>query len=384
MSVALILTVAATLLFLFRVPLALLALRHRWFEQQAERVVLNAGTVSVPYLLDGLDDSDRDFAGLCAGYLFQLRDVLSTEERIDMLEEVVCKTIRVSLEFRPVYLRGSSAFGFIRWKSEIDTDESYMITMRIVLVDEQGKHEFLARRITIARGSTSSTGLGGDASAEVEFLERDDDSWYPEVEFLERDDDSSHPSGGYRVWLRRLLKTRNALRWEAYVGLHFSGSNIPDCEPLVAQADVRVVDELSRCPGVPQPVQDASVDAWVQRNFQATMSHWNGGRVVLEPRHPGGNPVPLCFTVTIEMEEGPRFVCPRYLVLPAGKPYPASDAAYLERFFWTRCRLSMPGIYRMRVILEGTPEAALSHPAVTRYWAGRYESPWQTVTVPEQ
>ena len=52
--------------------------------------------------------------------------------------------------------------------------------------------------------------------------------------------------------------------------------------------------------------------------------------------------------------------------------------------FQTGLELAEPGTYRMRVTLEGTPEAAVSHPAVTRYWAGRYESPWQTLTVTEQ
>ena len=52
--------------------------------------------------------------------------------------------------------------------------------------------------------------------------------------------------------------------------------------------------------------------------------------------------------------------------------------------FQTGLELREPGTYRMRVIREGTPEAALSHPAVTRYWAGRRESPWLPLTVAEQ
>jgi len=52
--------------------------------------------------------------------------------------------------------------------------------------------------------------------------------------------------------------------------------------------------------------------------------------------------------------------------------------------FQTGLELTKPGTYPLRVILEGTLEAALSHPGVTRYWAGRCESPWQTLTVAEE
>ena len=56
--------VAAGLVFLFRVPLALGALRRGLLEEQADWLVRNAGESAVPYLRGGLDDPNRAYAGL--------------------------------------------------------------------------------------------------------------------------------------------------------------------------------------------------------------------------------------------------------------------------------------------------------------------------------
>jgi len=354
-GLALIIALVASMLFVFRVPLALTALRRGVAERQAEWVVLTAGESAVPYLRSGLDDPNRAYAGLCARYLVGLADILLADGRVDVLEEAVRSTNHVSFQFRPAYPKGSSALGFIRWSRDLGA-AWYDVDLRLV-VEEQGRaRDFLVHRFG---------GGPGGAWEKCDILD-------PQAEVERSSAGGAVIRLADHVWLDRMLRQEGTLRWRAYARLHAGRAKVC-CELLLAQTEVRVVKDASFCPDLPQPIDDPSVDAWVQSNLRVGLGLFQRD-VMLRLRSPGGNPGPLCFTITIEFEDGRRFVRPRHLVFQPGELMPMAD-------YQTGLEVTEPGTYRMRVILEGTPEAALSRPAVTDYWAGRYESPWQTVTV---
>ncbi len=362
-GLALVLLVAAGLALLFRVPLALQALRRGLLEEQADWAVRNAGDSAVPYLRGGLDHPNRPYAGLCARHLIGLAEVLMADGRLDVIEEAVRATNHVSFEFRPAYPKGSSALGFMRWDSEVQLPPWFDLILCFG-VERDGKAWELFHR-----------SAPGPNTVGVPRVIRVD----PQVEV---EPSSSLRGAGWRtwftsedvLWLNSLLTDTGTLSLVAHIELQCAGDQI--LEYTAAKVLLRVVESMEGCSDLPQPIHDPRVDEWVSKNLQASLSLFQG-ELMLRLRSPGRNPAPLCFTITIEMDDGTRYVRPRHLVFRPGELMPMAD-------FQTGLELTEPGTYRMRVILEGTPEAALSHPAVTRYWAGRYESPWQTLTVAEQ
>ena len=364
--------VAAGLIFLFRVPLALGALRRGLLEEQADWLVRNAGESAVPYLRGGLSDPNRDYAVRCARHLIGFADMLVADGRLDVLEEAVRATNHVSFQFRPAYPKGSSALGFMRWTSEIGLDDDWRVVMWVRHA-EDGSRPWM-----FARSAPTQASLRGGFTLSSDF---------PPAALVTRPEVEIEPSttsgrGGSAPWFRsddllwldRLLKERGTLALEAEIEVRHRGMSL--FKLPVARKEIRVVESVSECSDLPQPIHDPVLDAWVQRNVRASLSLFQG-EVMLRLQSTVTNRQPLCFKITIKGDDGKEYVRPRHLVFQPGQLMPSVD-------FQTGLELTEPGTYRMRVILEGTPEAALSHPAVTRYWAGRYESPWQTLTVAEQ
>lgn len=369
---ALVLLIAAGLIFFFRVPLALQALRRGLVEEQADWVVRNAGVGAVSYLRSGLDDPNRTYARLCSGYLVGLGDALVADGRVDVLEEAFRSVNHVAFEFRLAYVKGTSALGFVRWTSEIGLDDDWRVVMS---VRDAGDG---SRRWMFARSTPVETGLIAGMSISSDFPPGSLSAW-PDVEI---EPSTTAGRGGSAPWFRsddllwldRLLSEPGRLTLEAEIDVRHRSVSL--FKFPAARKEMRVVESVSECGDLPQPIHDPVLDEWVQKNVRASLSLFQG-EVMLRLQSPVSNRQPLCFKITIETDDGKRFIRPRHLTFQPGELMTSAD-------FQTGLELTEPGTYRMRVILEGTPEAALSHPAVTRYWAGRYESPWQTLTVAEQ
>ncbi len=365
---ALVLLIAAGLIFLFRVPLALQALRRGLVEEQADWVVRNAGESAVPYLRGGLDDPNRDYARLCSGYLVGLADALVADGRVGVLEEAFRSVNHVEFEFRRAYVKGGSALGFVRWTSEIGLHDDWRVVMSVRDAGDGARPWMFARSAATQESLTGGLILSSDALV----------AW-PEVEI---EPSTTTGRGGSAPWFRsddllwldRLLKEPGRLTLEAEIDVRHRSVSL--FKFPAARKEMRVVESVSECGDLPQPISDPDLDAWVQKNVGASLSLFKQD-VMLRLGSPVGNHEPLCFRITMETDDGERFVRPRHLTFQPGELMASAD-------FQTGLELTEPGTYRMRVILEGTPEAALSHPAVTRYWVGRYESPWQALTVAEQ
>jgi hypothetical protein len=371
-GLVLVVLVSAGLVLLFRVPLALAALRHGVFEKQADWVVRNAGEGAIPYLRGGLDDPDRNYAGVCALYLIGFADMLVADGRSDVLEEVFRSTNHVEFDFRPAYVKGSSALGFVRWTSEIGLHDDWRV---VVWVRDAGDG---ARSWMFARSAPTQESVTGGLTLSSDFPPGCLDLW-PEVEI---EPSTTTGRGGsvpwFRsddlLWLDRLLKESGRLTLEGEIQVRLRSVSL--FKLPAAKKEIRVVESVSECGELPTPIDDPDLDAWVQKNVTASLSLFKRD-VMLRLGSAVSNREPLCFTITLERDDGTQFVRPRHLTFQPGELMASAD-------FQTGLELTEPGTYRMRVILEGTPEAALSRPDVTRYWRGRYESPWQTITIPER
>ncbi len=374
-GLALVLLGLAGLALLFRVPLALAALRYGVFEKQADWVVRNAGEGAIPYLRGGLDDPNRDYAGVCAGYLIGFADMLVADGRSDVLEKVFKSTNHVEFDFRPAYVKGSSALGFVRWTSEIGLHDDWRTVMYVRKVGDNSRPPWLFARTPPAQGGLMAAIAG--------LLNSDfppDDLRIVRGAEIEPST-TSGPGGSvpwFRsddlLWLDRMLKEPGRLTLEAEIEVRHRSVFLFKL-PAVRK-EIRVVESVSECVGLPTPIDDPDLDAWVQENVTASLSLFKQD-VMLRLGSLVGNHEPLCFKITLETDGSERFVRPRHLTFQPGELMASAD-------FQTGLELTEPGTYRMRVILEGTPEAALSRPDVTHYWAGRYESPWQTITIPER